>query len=237
MSTIATFINTIINNLGIQIQRFPNVNDKRLINFLTKNNVNTCIDVGANKGQFVKKIRKIGFTGNIISFEPQQEAFLSLSKNAKNDINWKVYNYALGDFDGDSEINISKNSVSSSLLNMMPNHSNAAPTSGYISKEKIEVRKLDTLFNDLVNAKKCFLKIDTQGFESKVLKGSINSLRHIYAIELEMACVELYEGELLFDEMKKHIETLGFILLSIESGFADDTSGKLLQIEAVFVKL
>lgn len=236
MSLLASFINKIIHKLGIEITRFPNSNDRRLLQFLKNNAINTCVDVGANTGQFATKLIEIGFQGNIISFEPQKSAFEMLSKKAANHNNWKVYNYALGDFDGESTINVSANSVSSSLLNIMPQHKSAEPQSQYINQETIQVKKLDTVLSQSVNADKIFLKIDTQGFESKVLKGAANTLSKVHVLELEMSCVELYESELLFDDMKKHIESMGFNLCSIESGFADEKSGKLLQIEAVFIK-
>jgi len=56
---------------------------------------------------------------------------------------------------------------------MLPSHLKSAPNSKYIGKEAIDIKTLDALFGDLCKtAKNVYMKIDTQGFESKVLKWS-----------------------------------------------------------------
>ena len=83
--------------------------------WLKKNNVSTLLDVGANTGYWAKEVRDSGFTGRIVSFEPQSKAYQQLQQMARDDNNWEVFHYALGDEDNNEQINISENSVSSSF--------------------------------------------------------------------------------------------------------------------------
>ena len=144
----------------------------------------------------------------------------------------------IGDTDEMREINIAGNSYSSSLLDMLPSHVKSAPKSKYIGKEVIDIRKLDSLFENLCSAtKNIYMKIDTQGFERRVLKGAENSLAHIDTVQMEMSLVPLYDGELLFNELYSLMNSKGYVLLSIENGFSDPISNQLLQVDGIFHRL
>lgn len=199
--------------------------------------IDTVLDVGANSGQFARQLRdyKIGYTGRILSFEPLSTAFKLLKANAENDPAWEVFHCAIGDIEEKGEINIAGNSDSSSLLNMLPSHLKSAPHSKYIGKEIIDIKTLDSFFGDVCkSSKNIYMKIDTQGFENKVLKGAENSLAHINTVQMEMSLVPLYEGNLLFNEMCIFMFNKGYTLIAIENGFSDPVSGQLLQVDGIF---
>ncbi len=229
-------INRFINNVGFDIRRFPGRDQRVLIKYLKDNTIDHCFDVGANTGQFAKRLRAVGFTGKILSFEPQKKAFEQLSKTAAGQAQWEVYNIGLGDTDGKSVINISKNSVSSSILDINQILIAAAPETSYISREDIQIKRLDSFLKEKAFTGRFFLKIDAQGFESKILEGAEGCFDQVYALQLELACVSLYKGEKLFDEMKGFIESKGFYLSSLENGFVDPQSGRLLEVEAIFLR-
>lgn len=198
--------------------------------------IDTIIDIGANTGQFARRMRSdINFSGRILSFEPLSSAFHTLQENAKNDPDWEVFNFAIGDTEEKQEINIAGNSYSSSLLNMLPSHLKSAPESKYIGKETICIKTLDSIFGNLcTTSKNIYLKIDTQGFENKVLKGAENSLKHIDTVQMEMSLVPLYDGEMLLNEMCGIMSKKGYALISIEPAFSDPASGQLLQVDGIF---
>lgn len=227
-----------IRRAGYDLSRFdpethPLARRKQLLRSL---DIDLVIDVGANSGQFAYQLRHdIDYDGRIVSFEPLSSAFTLLQANARNDPNWSVYNFALGDIEGVNEINIAGNSVSSSLLAMLPSHVQAAPSSAYIDQEAIEVRTLDSVFGGLrASDHNVYMKIDTQGFEANVLRGADNSLMEIDIVQIEMSLVPLYGTELLFDELYKIMADKGYCLVSIEPGFSDRNSGRLLQVDGVF---
>ena len=198
--------------------------------------IDVVLDVGANTGQFAMQIRNdLGFAGRIVSFEPLTSAFEVVKKNSAGDPKCRVINCALGDTDGKREINVAGNSYSSSLLNMLPTHVKAAPKSNYVGRESIDIKTLDSMINDFCSLEdNTYLKIDRQGFERQVIKGADNSLSRIASVQLEMSLTPLYQDGALFDELHSLLNGKGYSLVSIEPGFFDKNSGRLLQVDGIY---
>lgn len=198
--------------------------------------INVLFDIGANNGQYAVKMRKMGYDKKIISFEPLKGAYRNLERASRKDDDWIINNYAIGDKDGSGIINISENSFSSSILRMLPSHSESAPNSKFIDTQEITIKKIDSVFNSFTNlGDRVMLKIDTQGYEKKVIEGALSSLKNILIIQIEMSIIELYEGELGFIEMIKLLNDKGFKLFSLENGFSNLDSGQLMQVDGIFV--
>ena len=209
-------INDLLKKIGFQINKYPNPDLKRRMLLLSKLNINTVFDIGANTGQYAISLRELGYSNRIISFEPLESAFKKLQNNSKGIENWFTYNYALGSEDCMSTINIAANSYSSSILKMLSSHMESAPESGYINKEEIEIKRLDSIFNSFsIGNDKVMLKIDTQGYEKSVIDGAAKILDKISLIQLEMSIIPLYEGEMLFMEMINYLDKKGFQLISL----------------------
>lgn len=203
---------------------------------LESNDIDTVLDVGANSGQYALELRKdLGYKNRIVSFEPLTSAYSLLKTNSARDNCWDIFNFALGNKEEKKNLNISGNSVSSSFLEMLPVHEKSAPESGYIDKETIEIKTLDSIFSSIcIPENNIYLKIDTQGFESKVLQGAEKSLYKIDIVQMEMSLVPLYDGEILFNEMCMLMAKRGYSLFSIEPVFSDPETGQLLQLDGVF---
>ena len=58
--------------------------------------LNTIIDVGSNKGQFILLVEKIYKNIKIFSFEPIKEVYLKQKKFFSNNKNIKIFNFVLG---------------------------------------------------------------------------------------------------------------------------------------------
>jgi FkbM family methyltransferase len=195
------------------------------------------LDVGANAGQYGIETRRGGFEGRIVSFEPLPDAYAELQRNCAEDAGWECRNYALGSEDGKSSINVAGNSYSSSLLPMADRHRDSAPESAYVGEVEIEVRTLDSIWEELVpGGETAFLKLDVQGFEAEVLKGAAGSLDKVVGVQSELSLVPLYEGAPLYREIVDHLEGLGFRLAGLEPGFEDPDTGEMLQADGVFVR-
>lgn len=232
-------VNTVLHRLGFEVARYNKGTNGTLRRKAILENfaVDLIIDIGANTGIYGKECRSTGYKGCIVSFEPLKEAFAKLEKNTENDPNWIVYNFALGAENTNQQINISANSHSSSILNILDAHTKAEATASYIGKQEIEIRTLDSLFNKIQkNAQEIYLKIDTQGFEMNVLKGASTSLEHINTIQLEMSLRPLYEGQPLYTDIMDYLHSYGYNLIDIEPGFADTKTGTLLQFDGIFRK-
>jgi len=228
------------NVCGIDITRYrPQTTEAgRLTAMLSHHGIDVVLDVGANVGQFASGLRRAGYSGRLVSFEPLSEAYEKLLVAADGDANWDVApRTAIGDHQGEIEIHVSHNSVSSSILNMLESHSNSAPSSRYIGNESVKINTLDTLaISHLESGSASFLKIDTQGYEDRVLNGARNTLKRLRGVQLELSLVPLYEGQQLFDTFADRLQALGFVVWAIWPGFCDPVTGRMLQVDAVFFR-
>jgi len=238
MSSIKHKFRTLLWRSGYDLSRFTPYTHPlaRRIKIFQTYGIDTVIDIGANAGQFAEQLRNdIRYDKTIISFEPMSSAYELLNAKAKDDLNWTTYNIALGEEDKSDEINIAGNSDSSSLLDMLPKHLKSAPESKYIGKEIVKIKKLDSIFHDFCSpSNTIYMKIDTQGYECRVLKGADNSLKQIDTVQMEMSLVPLYDGETLFNDMYMFMSGRGYSLIAIEPIFSDPNSGQILQVDGIF---
>lgn len=237
---ILKIINLILKIFNIKLIKIVDQFDGtyRLTLALKENNIDYLFDIGANEGQFSEELRYYGYKGEILSFEPLIEAHKKLIINSKNDTMWTVYKrVAVGDKNSQNTINVSKNSVSSSILEINKEHIDNAPDSKFISQQVIDEKRLDNIFNELdTKGKNLFLKIDTQGYESKVLDGAENVLKNFRGILIEVSFTELYKKQKTWLELIKQIENLGFYIWSVDRGFTNKINGKTLQADFVFFR-
>lgn len=206
---------------------------------LEKFSVDLVFDIGANTGQFATELRSIGYKGRIVSFEPLSDAHKKLNQEADRVSWWQVHpKIAIGDFDGEIEINVAGNSVSSSVLPMLEAHATAAVKSAYISTDKVAIARLDSIASNYLSGKEnYFIKIDTQGFEWQVLDGAQETLANAQGVLCELSLVPLYEGQRLWLEMIERLNSQGFSLWAIQKGFTDPRDGRTLQVDAIFFRL
>ncbi|GHB59210.1 FkbM family methyltransferase [Persicitalea jodogahamensis] len=232
-------IQNTLNRFGYKLGRYPDESQRRRSKLFEINKINTVIDVGANFGQYATEIRRDGYQGKIVSFEPIGHVFNELKKLSDKDNSWKSVNIALGDRDEKATINISNNIASSSLLGMKDGKIDSYKNEiFYTGTESITVKTLDSIFEKYFNPEvdTIFLKIDAQGYESKILDGAANCLEFVKGLQIEMSLVELYNGETLFLPMLNRLSSLGFDLKGIELGFYDQRTMELFQVDGIFYK-
>ena len=234
-----TFIKNAFKAAGYSVSRYDATRDADAVRHQLLNRIQAdmVLDVGANAGQYGRRLRRLGYQGRIVSFEPLSVAYSRLHEAAGADTRWCAENTALGDHDGTATINIAGNSWSSSLLDMLPLHLQAAPESAYVGTETIRVARLDSVFDHHVSQDdKVFLKIDTQGFTSKVLAGGEQSLGRIAGLEVELSTYPLYRDEPLIHEVLASLSSRGFNVFYLEPEVVDQATGKQLQLNGLFLK-
>lgn len=201
---------------------------------LSSRKIDLLLDVGANEGQYAHRMRAIGYQGTITSFEPNPVAANVLERYAARDKRWDVRQIALGKENSVTDLNVSKNSVSSSLLGMETVHRTVAPESVYVDRQRVLVRRLDDELDAV--GRRIWLKIDVQGTEHDVLSGAEKTLRFVEVIEIEMSTVSLYVGQMLMPDMLMLLHDLGFRLARLDAVLQDTVSGDLLQADGTFVR-
>jgi FkbM family methyltransferase len=234
-------LKNITRKFGFEIIRFiPKVsNIARLKHFLSYFKFNVVFDVGANAGQYASNLREIGYEERIISFEPVSSAYSILKLKSDKDINWEIApRCAIGDQDSEIEINVSNNTQCSSLFALTDEHLDAFPNSAYSTTEKVQVFKLDTVAKNFLNRSSdvILLKIDTQGYEKQVIEGAKEFLPNILGLQVELSLTHLYKDEVLYDEMILFLSELGFNLYAVIPGFTDTKTGKMLQMDGLFLR-
>jgi FkbM family methyltransferase len=182
------------------------------LDFIEHRKINLVLDVGANTGQFGQSLRNRGYAGRIISFEPVKEAFRQLENKARGDDLWVTSNLALGESGGVMPINVSKDSQFSSFNDLTEAARRFDPNAEVEATESVVVKTLDEAAPPRDPSLNILLKIDTQGYERRVLEGAKETLRDVKGVLLEISIVNLYKNNWRFHEAVAYMNELGFVL-------------------------
>jgi FkbM family methyltransferase len=210
----------------------------QLIAVLERFEIAVVLDVGANTGQYGTALREWGYAGRIVSFEPLAEAHRLLERRAAADPAWRVApRMAIGDRDGEVEIEVSAESDMSSVLPQTDLLRRISPSSRVVGREMVPIRRLDGVVEDYVNADDgVFLKIDTQGFEAQVLAGARHLLPRLQGVQVEMSLVRCYEGERDFRDLIDDLADAGFVPFLFIPGYFEHKLARQLQLDGVFMR-
>ncbi len=200
------------------VSRFLELSHLRQL--LQRLEVDCVLDVGANQGQFASELRRIGFDGQIVSFEPIEREFAVLKARFREDPKWQGFQCALGRENKTTEMNVFVNlTVMSSLL---------APVGKQkgVETQGVEVRRLDGLLPGILAsnpAANIFLKMDTQGYDLEVFEGARGILERVRGLQSEISVRPLYQGMPHYLEALSLYENAGFDLsdLTIVSRTSD----------------
>jgi FkbM family methyltransferase len=200
--------------------------------------VSCVLDVGANVGQYAERLREWGYAGRIVSFEPLADAHAELVRRAAADPAWQVApRMAIGERDGEVEIEVSAEPDMSSILPQSALLRNVAPSGAVVGREHVPIARLDRIAATwLQKGEEVFLKIDTQGYERQVLEGARDLLAGLRGIQLEMSLVPCYEGEPGFRDLLDRLEAAGFELYLLLPGYFERKLGRQLQVDGVFIR-
>jgi len=184
-------------------------------------NLSVIIDVGANVGQTIEYYLNINRRINIYSFEPTKNLFNDLKKKYKGKENIHLFEIALSDYKGSTELFTSEYSATNSIFNfdLETYRSLNSPITDKISKTGKQICIVDTLDNliterKLIVNKIDILKIDNQGSEYNTITGALNTLKGIKMVILELQYLNFYLGVKPFYETIKLLYENEFYLLT-----------------------
>ena len=205
---------------------------------LGRMDIRRVLDIGANSGQFCETLRGMGYGGEILSVEPQAKAHEALLEATRKDDLWcALPRQATGAVRGFVDLNISENSVSSSLRPVHANHIKAEPTTAQVRKERVFASRSGDLLKGHLMAGIEALKIDVQGFEDQVLEGYRPWLSTVRLLLVELSMVECYEGAPdLFTLDRRIVDELGFSRISLEPAYYDDVTGVVQQYDGIYYR-
>lgn len=229
IKSIKKCIKKILWSIGLEIKKvnkevtftsFDEIYKKKL------DNASVIFDIGANQGQSIERFKSLFPFAKIHAFEPIKFEFKKLKEKYSNDTNVILNNYAVAEVSGEREFNITAKTGNSSFNKIKSNtkwlkvRSKQFKTSEeeYVKKiEKVKIITLDEYCKENQITKIDLIKIDTQGYEDKILAGaqSILSKNVISAIECEIMLDNVYEKYLNFSDLEKYLVPNNFRMIGI----------------------
>tara|TARA_Y100000590_G_C15664832_1_gene994057 strand:+ start:485 stop:1198 length:714 start_codon:yes stop_codon:yes gene_type:complete len=203
---------------------FDYINKIKIINFFKKNlfEVDIFIDVGAHKGETIELFHKNLKVNNFYCFEASSINFKNLKKKILNfnNKNIHIYNYAIGEDENVKDFYQLEESSSSTLTKINKD-------SNYY-KKKIKILNLFGMKKELIQPLKVktitlskfiqennlnnidILKIDTEGYEYKIIIGAKNEIKNVKYIYFEHHFDDMLMKDYTLSDIHNYLVDRGF---------------------------
>jgi FkbM family methyltransferase len=198
--------------------------------------INTVIDVGANTGQFASAAHAVLPNARIYSFEPLTECYEELVRRFGRMEKYHAFNVALGSHEGETTFYRNEFTKSSSVLEMTDLHRQAYPWTTSTTPLTVELRTLDSFLQNLDLASRVLLKIDVQGFEDRVLRGSERVIQMIDYVLVETSFEPLYREQASFATVYEILTGFGLRYAGDMDQLRNPEDDRVLQSDALFVR-
>lgn len=197
--------------------------------------VASVVDVGANRGQFTLLMAGLFPDARILAFEPLIEPFRKLLDVTAKHHKVRAFNAAIGPTRTTMPMNVSKRDDSSSLLPISTAQETIFPNTGHARVDQVRVAPLGDFMDDMDLARPSLLKIDVQGFELEVLKGSADCLDAFDAVYVEASFVQLYNGQPFASDIIDYLHQRDFRLRGIYN-LSQMRDGRAVQADFLFYR-
>ncbi len=211
------------------------VEHSRLLDYLQMQNIQTLVDVGANRGQFALVARTCFPNAKIISFEPLKEPAAIFRNVFRSDPMVVLHEIAIGPDENEVPMHVSCADDSSSLLPISVLQNNLFPGTAEKELRTIKVKPLDAILSSKDIQTPALLKIDVQGFEREALLGCKSLLACFSSIYVECSFMKLYTGQALAPEIIDLLDGWGFALCGVYN-LCYDKKGVAIQGDFLFKK-
>jgi len=174
--------------------------------------VDTLIDIGVGE-LGTNELYDAFPESKVILIDPRIES-KACTKNFPKDREWRFFPYGLGSSPGEMNLNIYENEALSSFLE--------ANEINFLDKpnetRRVEIKTLDNLVYNEIIGSTIGIKIDTEGFELEIIKGSSQTLTKTEFVLAEVrhnheSLKGVYQLHEFMNEMSKN----GFVLTNIFS--------------------
>jgi FkbM family methyltransferase len=191
------------------------VEHSQLLDYLQLQNIQTLVDIGANRGQFALVARKCFPNAKIMSFEPLKEPAAIFRRVFNSDPMVVLHELAIGPNDDRMTIHVSHADDSSSLLPITSLQNKLFPGTDEKEIRTIQVKPLDAVLEPKDIEQPALLKLDVQGFERQALEGCKTLITLFSYVYVECSFVELYAGQSLAHEVIAFLDDFGFVLSGV----------------------
>lgn len=173
-------------------------------------------DVGANNGQTIELMKECFPTGQIVAFEPNPDLYSKLRTNFAA-MSVLLEGVAVGNSTGEIDFIVLENDELSSVLEIDRHPDNPFSSTSIRRIVKVPITTLDAYCSANKIDKIDLLKIDSQGFDLRVLQGAEGLLsdQKIEVLLVEVNFVSLYRGQCNFGEIEQFLARNGYGLLGL----------------------
>lgn len=207
-----------------------------LLRFIPKGARLIILDIGGNSGYWAESILAYFPESFVFGFEPVSEMFSAYRKRFEHNPRVKVFNTAIGDRNEFMMINIDQGYSLASFYTYAEGleHLNQY----FLKQERVKVSLLDEFephFSE-IQADYRVIKVDVQGFESKVVKGGIKVFEKADAVIVECSFINEFEGQMpSFGEIVTSLSTVD--LHPVQFGIFDTTRSSIAyERNVLFIK-
>jgi FkbM family methyltransferase len=184
-------------------------------NILAGLDVDTVVDIGANRGQFALCARRHFPRAQIFSFEPLVKPAAIWQKIFQGDPRARLFNKAIGVQPGVASMHVSRWDVSSSLLPFSQAQHDNFPLTEETTQEIVTLARLSDCLAPHEIVGTALLKLDVQGYELVALAGCAGLMDKFRYVYVEASFVELYVGQALASEIVSHLLARDFRLVCV----------------------
>ncbi len=188
---------------------------------------NSLIDIGAADGAWSMNFINHFPDVDVLAIEPLEERVPLLQKKAFNMPNqFYIANCIAGETDGEYNLLNVTNDLDGSTVDGNENGEN----------RKVISRTIDSLVAEFKLGDGYIVKFDTHGFELPILNGMIKTLEKTEVIIMECYNFKITKNAILFYEMCRKLEDLGFRCFDISNPVLRPSDNSFWQIDIIFCR-
>lgn len=195
-------------------------------------NLKTVYDVGASNGDWSEDMAEVLPDANYHLFEPLSGAsspyYGDMQECLRRFPHFKLHPIALGNINGTLPIQVFPDGFSSTLI----------PSEYHLINDRhgVPVRRLDDFVEEHHLPKPDLLKIDVQGFELEILKGSQQTLAHTKCLLLETWLYRDYGPDTpLLSDLVQFLDPFDFVATTFGDMYVNE-SNALISVDIFFLR-
>jgi FkbM family methyltransferase len=193
----------------------------------------TVVDVGANRGQFTLFALHTFPAARIVSLEPLAAPAARFRRVFAKEQRVTLHNAALGPETGQSTMHVSGHDDSSSLLPITATQGQLFQGTNEVRTETVRTGPLSEFLDGSSIEEPALLKLDVQGYELEALRACGELLDKFAYVCAEASFIELYEGQVLADDLVAWLRERGYELVR-SYGATSDEHGRTIQVDMLF---
>ena len=240
-------IKIILEKYGYTISNLNNPSFFDILNKVIKiYDVKLIIDIGANIGQFSKKILSLDYKEKIILVEPIRSTFIELEKQLKGNNSEKNKNLLLNNIALSTQTSkmkmykVNRNNGKGDMNSFFKTNENSTKlikNSNVISHEYVDAVDINEFFSNIAIEENTLIKIDTEGHDFELLKHLDKKyFQKVLGFIIEIHYVPFFENKYTDPlEITNFFKEKNFIFYGVDPTFINPPTGQLLVSDVLYI--